>query len=52
MHHSTLGPFKHYQNATGAVYDNTTGLLRITKEQYKNLKSLYFVIGGTEFELI
>jgi hypothetical protein len=33
-----------YVSATGAVLDSTTGLLRITKQQYRNLKSLFFYI--------
>ena len=47
-----LDAYNLYVKETGGVYDNSTGLLRITKEQYKNLKSLYFIIGGTKFELI
>jgi len=43
--------FESYQQATGATLDNTTGLLTITQEQYNNLQSLYFNIGGTTFEL-
>ncbi|KAI8972455.1 acid protease [Trametes punicea] len=39
-----------YKSATGAVLDNTTGLLRITQEQYANLQSLFFTISGTTFE--
>ncbi|KAI0672095.1 aspartic peptidase domain-containing protein [Trametes maxima] len=37
--------FKTYQEYTGAVADNSTGLLRISKEQYGNLENLYFKIG-------
>jgi cathepsin E len=43
--------FNRYRAATGAVLDSTTGLLRITPAQYSNLKSLFFTIGGTTFEL-
>ena len=43
--------FQAYQKATGATMDNTTGLLTITEEQYNNLQSLVFNIGGTDFEL-
>jgi hypothetical protein len=49
---STIDPYNLYVKATGAVSDDTTGLLRITEEQYNNLKSLFFEIGGTRFELI
>ena len=38
--------FSTYQSDTGAVLDDTTGLLRITSTQYKNLKTLTFVVGG------
>ena len=38
--------FDSYKNATGAVTDETTGLLKITKEQYNSLKSLFFTING------
>ncbi|KAG0691753.1 hypothetical protein DFH29DRAFT_818987, partial [Suillus ampliporus] len=31
--------------------DETTGLLKISSDQYDNLESLFFVIGGTTFEL-
>ncbi|OBZ79197.1 Polyporopepsin [Grifola frondosa] len=40
-----------YQSATGAVLDNTTGLLRLTTAQFANLQSLFFVINGVTFEL-
>ncbi|KAI0046631.1 aspartic peptidase A1 [Auriscalpium vulgare] len=40
-----------YRSATGAVLDNTTGLLRITSAQFSNLKSLFFTTGGATFEL-
>ena len=38
--------------ATGAIFDNTTQLLRITLEQYNNLQSLYFIVDDTAYELI
>ncbi|KIJ25549.1 hypothetical protein M422DRAFT_193362 [Sphaerobolus stellatus SS14] len=41
---------KTYQNATGAVFDDETGLLRLTTEQFDNLKSLFFHIGNAVFE--
>ncbi|EJF59840.1 aspartic peptidase A1 [Dichomitus squalens LYAD-421 SS1] len=43
--------FDKYKNYTGAQLDNDTGLLRITPEQYANLKSLQFTIGGVSYEL-
>ena len=38
--------FTSYQQATGAVPDNDTGLLRLTRAQFRNLKSLFFIIHG------
>lgn len=38
--------YRRYVSATGAVLDNTTGLLKITSAQYATLKSLYFHING------
>ena len=35
-----------YQRATGAVEDETTGLLRLTTTQFSDLESLTFTIGG------
>ncbi|KAG2121621.1 acid protease [Suillus clintonianus] len=43
--------FKTYQSATGATLDETTGLLKITPDQYSSLKPLIFTIGGTAFTL-
>ncbi|KAI0279623.1 aspartic peptidase domain-containing protein [Russula aff. rugulosa BPL654] len=40
-----------YVKATGAVYDNTTQLLRISVEQYNNLQSLFFNVDDTSYEL-
>lgn len=40
-----------YRQATGAVMDNTTGLLRITQTQFANLQSLFFTTGGATYEL-
>ena len=34
-----------YQTATGAVFDDETGLLRLTPAQFANLESLFFQIG-------
>ncbi|KAF8515017.1 aspartic peptidase domain-containing protein [Hysterangium stoloniferum] len=42
--------FAAYANATGAVIDSKVGLLTVTNEQFQNMKSLYFHIGGTDFE--
>lgn len=35
-----------YQDATGAVFDHMTGLLRITPAQYDSLQSLFFTTNG------
>ncbi|CAA7264889.1 unnamed protein product [Cyclocybe aegerita] len=43
--------FNKYRTATGAVVDNTVGLLRITTAQFANLQSLFFTTGGRSFEL-
>lgn len=40
-----LDAFAVYQNLTGGVLDQTTGLLTITSDQYDNLESLFFNIG-------
>ncbi|KAI0354862.1 acid protease [Trametes cingulata] len=42
--------FQAYQRATGATMDNATGLLTLTEQQFANLQSLFFTIGGTTFE--
>jgi len=42
--------FSRYRTATGAVQDNTTGLLRITAAQFANLQSLFFTINGVTYE--
>ncbi|KAI0816930.1 aspartic peptidase A1 [Trametes gibbosa] len=44
--------FKKYQALTGGVLDKKTGLLRITKAQYGNLKPLNFIIGGIAYPLV
>ncbi|KAJ8591314.1 acid protease [Rhizopogon salebrosus TDB-379] len=44
--------FAKYKSATGATLDDTTGLLKISSDQYDQLSSLYFNIGGVSFELI
>ncbi|KAF8899045.1 aspartic peptidase A1 [Infundibulicybe gibba] len=43
--------FQRYRDATGAVLDNTTGLLRITAAQFSALQSLFFTINGVVYEL-
>ncbi|KAJ7213858.1 aspartic peptidase domain-containing protein, partial [Mycena pura] len=40
-----------YQQMTGAVMDPTCGLLTVTEEQYNNMDSLMFNIGGVQYEL-
>ncbi|KAH8818718.1 acid protease [Flagelloscypha sp. PMI_526] len=42
--------FQKYQEATGAVLDETTGLLTVTDEQYEQMQSLWFEIGGQKYE--
>jgi hypothetical protein len=43
--------FQKYQEATGATLDQTTGLLTLTASQFENLQSLFFDIGGVQYEL-
>ncbi|KZP14847.1 aspartic proteinase [Athelia psychrophila] len=43
--------FQAYGNATGGVFNQTTGLFQLTLGQYSNLESLYFKIGSSTFEL-
>lgn len=43
--------FNAYQTATGAVMDETTGLLMITSSQYAQLETLTFKIGGKAYDL-
>ena len=38
--------FDAYKSATGAVADESTGLLKITQDQYAGLQSLLFHIGS------
>ncbi|KAH9885230.1 aspartic proteinase from Irpex Lacteus [Cubamyces lactineus] len=42
--------FAIYQNATGAVMDNSTNMLSILVDEYDKLQSLFFTIGETVFE--
>ncbi|KAG7088152.1 hypothetical protein E1B28_012173 [Marasmius oreades] len=44
--------FEKYKKATGAVFDRATGLLTVTDEQFKKMKSMEFHIGGTTYEFI
>ncbi|KAI0634024.1 acid protease [Trametes polyzona] len=39
-----------YQRLTGAVFDDATGLLRITPDQFAKLQSLFFNINNVNFE--
>ena len=43
--------FGKYQEMTGAIKDDTTGMLTITPQQYDNLQDLTFNIGGRSFTL-
>ncbi|KAG9319076.1 hypothetical protein KVV02_004848 [Mortierella alpina] len=43
--------YKRFVAATGAVHDDTTGLLSLTSSQFDKLQSLFFHIGGTTFEM-
>ncbi|KAJ7626985.1 aspartic peptidase domain-containing protein [Roridomyces roridus] len=42
--------FNAYVKATGAVLDQTTGLLQLTPTQFSILESLFFEIDGVSFE--
>ncbi|KAF8495728.1 aspartic peptidase domain-containing protein [Russula emetica] len=44
--------YNRYVDHTGAVIDEDTGLLRISKEKYDKLQSLFLDIGGNTYELI
>ncbi|TDL21814.1 aspartic protease [Rickenella mellea] len=43
--------FNKYKTASKATADSATGLLKITSANYANLKSLFFTIGSTKYEL-
>jgi len=47
-----LDAYNSYVSSTGAVLDKDTELLKLTPAQYENLKSLFFDIGGTTYEII
>lgn len=42
--------FAIYQEATGGVLDDNTGLLSFTADQFAALESLFFTINGVTFE--
>ncbi|EJC99835.1 aspartic peptidase A1 [Fomitiporia mediterranea MF3/22] len=42
--------YNKYTTMTGATHDDNTGLLKITPDDYAELKSLFFSIAGTTFE--
>ncbi|EJC99400.1 family A1 protease [Fomitiporia mediterranea MF3/22] len=42
--------FNTYTTLTGATMDNNVGLLSLTPENFANLQSLFFNIGGSAFE--
>ncbi|THH06185.1 hypothetical protein EW145_g4262 [Phellinidium pouzarii] len=43
--------FSRYKSLSGASEDETTGLLKISSSSYANLKSLFFNIGSSKYEL-
>ena len=48
--YSILDAYVLYVKSTGAVFDENTGLLKINLNQYKELQSLYFDVGGRTYE--
>ncbi|KZT04938.1 aspartic peptidase A1 [Laetiporus sulphureus 93-53] len=42
--------FNEYKSLTGAEMDNNVEMLKITREQYSQLKSMYFNINGIKYE--
>lgn len=44
--------FKAYQKSTGAELHENTGLLKLSTEQFKQLGSLYFFIGGQTYVMV
>nr|VWO96740.1 Aspartyl proteinase [Ganoderma boninense] len=44
--------YEAYKNATGAVEDSNTGLLKITLDQFETMESLLFRIGDETYEFI
>jgi cathepsin E len=47
----SLDAYNSYASATGGVLNKKTGLLSITPDQYDNLQSLFFDIGGVTYEI-
>ncbi|KAF5366346.1 hypothetical protein D9757_011466 [Collybiopsis confluens] len=47
----TPNSFNSYIKATGAVFDDDTGLYKLTTAQFSALKNLNFVIGGVAYSL-
>ena len=43
--------FQAYEKATGAKMDQSTGLLTLSESQFENLQSLFFTIGGVQYEM-
>ncbi|KAF8560104.1 acid protease [Imleria badia] len=43
--------YSEYQSVTGATYDSTTGLLKLTTAQYDALQNLNFKIGSVTYAL-
>ena len=43
--------FSAYQQATGGTMDQTTGLLKVTQDQYDQMESLFFTINEVTFEM-
>ena len=50
-HIALLDAYNAYSNKTSATLDTATGFLYISPQQYPNLQSLFFDIGGSSFEL-
>ena len=48
--HTSADALQHYQTATGAVFDDDTGLLRLELSQFASLQSLFFTINGVTVE--
>ena len=46
-----LDAYNQYIQATGAVHDDSMGMLSITLDQYEKLQLLYFKIEDSTFEL-
>ncbi|GJJ16012.1 hypothetical protein Clacol_010291 [Clathrus columnatus] len=46
----TSDAFQKYQQATGSVFDSSTGLLRVTRDQFLKLPSLFIKFGDEALE--